>query len=551
MSIFRKAVALSLALAFPLCSFGLQRLDLVPPKGQAYVRVSNTVEFWDKLKKSSMGRLWADQQFQDFMGNPDTEAWHSIFFDGDSSDEDKVWLEQVKMLTGEVIFAMDMETENIYIIADMSEEDFQRGLDLDNDLREIMEDPFDVVKSSFQGVEIIQHVEYPGTESETMNWQAHVGRTFILGYEREWVEQCIVRLKNDEIKEPAGNPVLNIKFPIRDLLLDSLGDAASDQEDRRLFEALGFLGIDAITSRMELLDDEMIVDNNLTVEDLKAGLFSVLDTEPSELPTVQFIPENISSLEVGRMNLLGLWNEVPVILSQMDPAAKQQFDMALSMIGSQTGINLEQDLLAHLGTKYLSFATVAGETQSSIIALELKDGMAFKQGLESGLTAPAMQPYVAAMLDQADFLDHTIYTPKNVNDPTEIMGIAVAGEYLLYGDPEGLRQTIRGMANAGAANTSFEQTELVQGLRKHVAPSAFGFGAIDWKKNMDVILAELTKPEYTNLIQQKWAASDSPLPPPDFDKLPAADHIAQFFNISYQYIEANENGLHQKIFLKY
>lgn len=547
MSIFRKAVALSLALVFPLCSFGLQRLDLVPQKGQVYVRVSNTVKFWDKLKKSSVGRLWADQQFQDFMGNPETETWHSIFFDGDSSEEDKVWLEQVKMLTGEVIFAMDMETEHIYIIADMSEEDFQRGLDLDNDLRQIMEDPFDVVKSSFQDVEVIQHVENPGTEAETMNWQAHVGRTFILGYDREWVEKCIVRLKNEEIKEPAGNPVLNIKFPIREVLLDSL----SNQEDRRLYEALGLLGINAITSRIELLDDEMVMDNNLAIEDLKTGLFSVLDTQPSELPTVKFIPENLSSLEVGRIDLFGLWKEIPVVLSQMDPAAKQQFDMALSMIGSQTGINLEQDLLAHLGTKYLSFATVNGEKQSSIIALELKDGMAFKQGLESGLTAPAMQPYVASMLDQADFLDHTIYTPKNVTDPADIMGIAVTDEYLLYGDPEGLRQTIRGMANAGAANTSFEQTELVQGLRKHVAPSAFGFGAIDWKKSMDVILAELTKPEYTNMIQQQWAASDSPLPPPDFSKLPTADHIAQFFNISYQYVEANENGLHQKIFLKY
>ncbi len=547
MSIFRKTVALSLAVAFPLCSFGLQRLDLVPPKGQVYVRVSNTVKFWDKLKNSSVGRLWADQQFQDFMGNPETETWHSMFFDGDSSEEDKVWLEQVKMLTGEVIFCMDMETENIYIIADMSDEDFQRGLDLDNDLRQIMEDPFDVVKSSFQGVEIIQHIGSPGTESETINWQAHVGRTFILGYDREWVEQCIVRLKNDEIKEPTGNPVLNIKFPIHDLLHDSISDSA----DRRLYEALGLLGINAITCRMELLDDEMVMDNNLTIENLKLGLFSVLDTDPSELPTVTFIPENISSLEVGRMNLLGLWNEIPVILSQMDPAAKQQFDMALSMIGSQTGINLEQDLLAHLGTKYLSYATVAGEKQSSILALELKDGMAFKQGLESGLTAPAMQPYVAAMLDQADFLDHTIYTSKNVTDPAEIMGIAVTDEYLLYGDPEGLRQAIRGMANAGAANTSFEQTELVQGLRKHVSPAAFGFGAIDWKKSMDVILAELTKPEYTNMIQQKWSESDSPLPPPDFSKLPTADHIAQFFNISYQYVEANENGLHQKIFLKY
>ena len=37
----------------------------------------------------------------------------------------------------------------------------------------------------------------------------------------------------------------------------------------------------------------------------------------------------------------------------------------------------------------------------------------------------------------------------------------------------------------------------------------------------------------------------------DFNKLPAADHIASFFNVSYQYAEATDSGLHQRIILKY
>ncbi|WP_372796062.1 hypothetical protein [Pontiella sp.] len=549
-SIFRKT-AFAFAAALPLCSFALQRTDLLPPQGQAYVRVSDTVRFWEKLRQSSVGRLWVDQQFQDFLGNPEMESWHTLFFDSESSAENEVWLDQMKMLTGEVILAFDTQSENIYIIANMSEEDFERGLELDENLRSIMENPFDIVHTSFQGVEIIQHVDSPGTETETLSWQAHVGRTFVMGYNREWVEQCIVRLKNDDITEPAGHPVLNLKIPIRQMLLDSIGDDPADQEDRRLFDAMGLLGVNAFTSRVEMRDEEMVIHNNLSIEDLQQGLFKALDTQPSELPTVEFIPENISSLEVGRINLFGLWKEIPVMLSRVNPASQQQFDMMLSMFRQQTGIDPEQDLLSHLGTKFLTYSTVEGDRQTTVIALELKDGMAFKQGLESGLTAPAMQPYVSALIDESDFLDHTIYTPKNADDPTDIMGIAVTDEYLLYGDPRGLRQAIRGIASSGAANTAFEQTELVQGLRAQVAPSAFGFSAIDWKKSMDVILAELTKPEYTTAIQQKWALSGSPLPPPDFDKLPPADHIAQYFNISYQYIEATDDGLHQKIILKY
>ena len=102
-----------------------------------------------------------------------------------------------------------------------------------------------------------------------------------------------------------------------------------------------------------------------------------------------------------------------------------------------------------------------------------------------------------------------------------------------------------------ATNESFERSPLVKGLREHVPPRAFGYSAIDWKKNMDVIVREFSKPEYVGLMQQNWAKSGSPLPPPDFEKLPSADHIASFFNVSYQYAEATSDGLHQQIILKY
>ncbi|MDF7807784.1 hypothetical protein P4E94_10080 [Pontiellaceae bacterium B12219] len=548
MTKFRKASTLCLLLTLPLASSALQRTDLLPPQGQTYVQISNTTDFWAKLKQSSVGKFWMDQQFQDFLGNPDAETWNSFFFNGDSTEEDEVFVEQMKMLTGELILSIDSKTEDLYIIADMSEADFKRGLELDEQLRKVAEDPFDVIRSSFQDVEIIQHINNPGSEDETLSWQAHVGRTFIMGYSREWVEQSIVRLKKEPVTEPAGNPTMNLNIPVKTLLLDSL-DGPND-EDRALFDALGLLGIETFSSHIELFDTEMVMDNNLIITDLQRGLFALLDTDPSDLPTVTFIPENISSLEVGRFDLLGLWKEIPDILSGTNPQAKPQFDMMLAMIQQQAGVNFEQDLLSHLGTQYLAFATPRDNVQSSVIALELKDGIAFRQGLESLLTAPSMAPYVASALEISDFLDYSIYTLKQ-STAEEAMGVAVTDNYLLYGDPEGLRQVIRSVASEAAANMAFEQTELVQGLRKHIKPDAFGFSAVDWTKNMDSIVAELNKPEYITMVQQYWAKSGSALPPPDFSKLPSADHIASFFNTSYQYIEASRSGLHQKVILKY
>ena len=66
-----KILSLSILLSLPLASSALERLSLLPPEAQSYVRISNATNFWSKLKQSSLGKLWADQQFQDFLGNPD------------------------------------------------------------------------------------------------------------------------------------------------------------------------------------------------------------------------------------------------------------------------------------------------------------------------------------------------------------------------------------------------------------------------------------------------------------------------------------------------
>ena len=310
------------------------------------------------------------------------------------------------------------------------------------------------------------------------------------------------------------------------------------------------MDIEHLSLKVELRDTELVADTNLSVSDLTKGIFTLLDTEPSVLPTVTFVPENISSLEVGRFNLLRFWQEIPNALTSAMPMAKPQFDMVLNMLQQQLGINFEQDLLNHIDTKYFSFSVVENDVHQSLIAVELKDGTAFRAGLETALASPAMQAQTATGLEIETFLDHTIYAVKK-GDPSQPISFGVTGDYLLYGDPEALRQVIRSQGSDAAANQTFERTVLIKGLREHVPGRAFGYSAIDWKKNMGVLVRELSNPEFIPLIQQNWARSGSLLPPPDFSKLPPVDHIASFFNVSYQYVEATGNGIHQRIILKY
>jgi len=552
-----KTLSLSLLLSIPLASTALERVSLLPPDAQTYVRVSNTTNFWSKLKQSSVGKLWADQQFQDFLGNPDAETWQDLFLEGESDAESEMLAEQLKMLKGEVIIAFDMEMEDPYIIAAMTGDDFLRSLEMDAKLIEITEEPFEIVKSTFQDVEVIQHIENGGTPKEESSWQAHVGTTFVLGHTREWVEKCIVQLKKEAALEPEGNPDCTLNLQLSDMIRKFIeeekeGSAGTpdSMNTELLFDALGLMGTDRYSLKIELKDTEMVADSNLHASDLDKGIFTLLDLQPSELPTVGFIPENIASIEVGRFNLLRFWQEIPNVLATAMPAIKPQFDMIVAMLQQQAGINFEQDLLANIGTEYFSFTVAEGDKQISTIAVELKDGMAFKTGLETALAAPALQPQVAAGLEIEEFLGHTIYTIKGT-DPGNSIAFGVASDYLLYGQPDGIRQVIRNESSDTATTDSFERSPLVKGLRQHVPPGAFGFGAIDWKKHMAVIVRELSKPEYIAIMQQNWAKSGSPLPPPDFDKLPPANHIASFFNVLYQYAEATDDGIHQRIILKY
>ena len=557
MSVKLKTLSLSILLSLPLASPALERLSLLPAEAQSYVRISNTANFWNKLKQSSIGKLWADPQIQDFLGNPDTETWQQLFFEDDYDADAEVFMEQIKMLKGEVILAFDQEMENPYIIAAMSETDFLKSLKMDEKLSEITDEPFEILKSSFQDVEIIQYIEDGESADDASSWQAHLKGTLILGYTKEWVEKCIVRLKKEEIKEAKGNPTFTVNVPLSNLIQETLLEEMEEDDQENplydpeiLFDALGLMGIENYSLTLELKDTEMVADSLLKVSDLTRGIFSILDVQPSELPTVTFIPENISSLEVGRFNLLRFWQEIPNVLATAMPAVKPQFDMILTMIQQQAGINFEQDLLANIGTQYISFSVTEAKQQTSVIAVELKDGGAFKSGLETVLSAPALQPQLAARLETDEFLEHTIYS-VNGEDPETLVAFGVIGNYLLYGPIEGIQQVIRSQTSEAASNMDFERSPLVKGLRKNVPTRAFGYSAIDWKKNMDVIVREISKPEYITILQQNWAKSGSPLPPPDFNKLPMVEHIASFFNVSYQYAEATGEGIHQQIILKY
>ena len=547
-----KSSLLVLLFALPVVTHALDRLELLPSDAQMYLRVSNSTNFWSELKQSPIGKLWDDPQFQDFIGNPEAKTWSGFFIKGKSEIENAVTLEQYKMLKGEVIMAFNEEMEEVALVCAMEETDFLKRLKLDDKLNDVLNESIDIVKSDFQGVEIIQHIP-SGNENES-SFRAFVDGTFLMGQSREWIERCIVRLQKEKVDEPIGNPFFNFNLPLEKLVedwIDEMDGHGAASSTRSLVNALGLTGLKNFSMSIELKKGEMAIKNNLKVSNLTKGIFSLLDLQPSGIPDVSFVSESIASFGVGRVNLLALWKEVPEILASISPSAKLQLDMVIGMFMQQTGVDLEQDLLGKLDTQYLFYSQAEeGQLPINVIALELKDSQAFKTALESMLASPTLQMQLANMLEIEEFLDHTLYTVKTAN-PSDSVAFGVADNYLFYGQPEGLRQAIHSLVGERGGKDSFNRLPLVEGLRAHMPAHAFGFSAVNLKKYITIFIRKFRNSEFSDGFAQSWATSGVPLPPPNLEKLPSAEHIASFFNVSYQYVEASNDGLCQQIFLKY
>lgn len=554
MSLRHKTTAFILLLAAPFSALALERIELLPPTAQSYLRISNAPDFFTQLKKSSVGKLWADQQFQDFIGNPEDDVWQELFLTQGSEEENRVFTEQLKMLKGEIIMATDMTTDKPFIIAAMSDAEFQRSLELDEKIKDTASTPFEIIKGIFQDVEVVQYIENAGTPQAYSSWQTHLKGTLLFGYSEEWIERNIIRLKKESPAEPEGPPALTLNIQlsrlVRDILLESMKteQLATMFSPEALLDALGLLDIENFLMKIELKDNQMLIDNTLRTQELKKGIFSILDLRPTRMPMVDFVPEDITAIEVGRINLLQFWQEIPVALSTVMPVLAPEYNIVIDMLQQQAGIHFENDLLSYLGTQYISYTKNDANDQNSVIALELNNAMAFQNGLQTVLTAPALQ--LDQSIDTQDFLDHSLYVMEDV-DPELPMAFCVAADHLLYGPADSLRQVIRTQSGTSQSTPPLENMPLVKKLLNHVPPTAYGYSAIDWKKNMDQIVQMLNQPGSSQVIQQSWAKTGAALPPPDFSKLPPADHIASFFNMTYQYTEAAQGGLHQRIILNY
>lgn len=541
----------TILLTAPSLSLALNRTELLPENSQSRIHINNVSNVLHQVKISPLGQLWSDEQVQNFLGNITAEDCMELLNEGELKEIDELYLEEAKMLKGEVAVAIETETEEPYLVTEMSQEDFEMSLEIDQKINELSESPIEIKYDTFQDVQLIEHIE-PALDEEgepTSSWQAHLGNTLISGPSKNWIEQSIVRIQNDPITEPKGTPTISVNIPVNQLISMFLEKDDADETAKTMLDALGLLSIQRFNMSLELHDDHMVSTSNLHVSDLTKGLFTLLDLSPTTLPDEAFIPTELITFEAGRFNLLGLWKEVGNILDLVAPEVKPQYDMIPMMAMQMLNIDIEQALLANLGPRYFSYTVGTGDDIHSVVAVDLKDSTSFQTALETAITSPMLQQQLASILETETFLDTTLYSFVIPDDSgnEEKGAFCMLDQQLLYGELAGVQQAIRTLNNA----EPLADNKLLNQLRDKIPENAFGYSIVNWKYYIHELIGYLKKPEIQQAITQQMAINGTPIPPLDFDKLPSASHLAQFFNINYQYIESTADGLHHKVIVEY
>ena len=539
----RKRILLLVLAGLPLFTNALERVELVPNETVVQIRFANISAFKQGIEKSAFCRLWKDAQVREFLGcAPKATIWDLVM----KSQNDAVrelMVEEINMISGEVVLGLDVDKKSALVITTMTEEDFKKSQLIDEKITKAKGQTISIIKSTFQGVEIIQQVQ----EGEKPTFQTWVNGSFLISDNKEWVERAIMQLKKEPAKEPASEPTFEITVSIGKMLKKDT--TLSSETDKKIFKALGFGGIQDLSLKLEAKETEMVLNVQLDVSDLKKGIFTLIDPQPLPLPKVPFIPKNLYSFNVERINIPGFWKELPNILNEVDPAVLTQFNMGLQMVRQSTGIDIEQDFINHIGTHILSFAAPSSKTIGGLIAIELKNEAAFKKSIETLVALPSLQAGIAHSIEIETFLEHTVYSAKG-SPPDQTISIAILDNYLFYGLSAQVHDAIR-TSNMAKGTSSYEESELIQSLTSKIPKNAIGYSQIDLKKYLSMVMNAAKDPILNSVLENLLLELDSSSIHPEISKLPPGEHLSTFFTSIFKFTEITPTGLHLKAVLTY
>lgn len=617
------SLALLCAAGLPLLAADyLQRSDLVDKNVDIVIRVSNGADFMKALEDSSYGKLWNSPEMKPFLNNQvlgDTLI-KSILLSRvkESAMAEVLHLNRkiLSLLKGELLFGIELgnkskkegaekEKSKFYALAEMNEADYKEILELSRLESKALGEKTVSQRYSFQDIELIQDIT-SGEEDDLIEWTAFCGNTYLNSSSRQWVEQCIVQLKKEPPAKPAGPPCVQAWLP--DGFFPRLLNAEEEKNKPGSFTAfMKAMGVDNIGKlSLEWIINSSHSELNLRIRNKggNKGVWTLISREP--IPrglSLGYVPEDILSYQVTRVNIHAFWQEIPSLMESFGPQAVAQFQAGLNMAGQMLQVDIGRDIVANLDTVLTSFSRMDGAEDVSLFMWQLRNPMAMEKTLGKLF---AENSWLRGMMkENCEILDlnqHKIYsfkTPRyrspapsgtgdgDSDDDSGVgqtgqqepaapqvdwipYGAAVVNGDLVFGRLSLLRSYITGSRDDAASRKFYKSPQYTR-LIQRVPDNAIGYGFSDITQWLEPALnlfktagQQLKTPPLPQPRQRPPSGAGEEIPgeaPEDqepapkpgpfddflsglkFDRLPTAEFLRPFFGPWINYYQFNGDEL--------
>ena len=200
-------------------------------------------------------------------------------------------------------------------------------------------------------------------------------------------------------------------------IIDMAGRAGG-KEVARILELTGLSDLQLILSETGL-EGEGFVARSMLATKGRSGFLKLVDEPPLSAKELAIIPGDATLASAIRVSPKRLYNQMLELIGAVDPRAHEQFQAEVAgALEEATGLDLEKDLLAHMGD---TFALWNSPGQGGLLftgltlALELDNSAAFARSFEKAMgslleLAPKKQPNARGRIRRGVYIE-TIPAP--------------------------------------------------------------------------------------------------------------------------------------------
>ena len=558
-----KLKTLALLAGVMLASFSVNavtRVGLLEQDADIILNISSISKIGEALKKTSFGNLWNDPEFKKAIGEYDLgKTIKEGMLSNMSEEESHLYLEEIKMLKGNIAFSIQTADKDFSLAAALSEKDFKLSLDMDRRLTELdSENKMTIHMERYQGTPIYTHI-YENNESAN-SWQAYIDNTMLMSSSEDWVKKSIAAIKKSPVTEdkngtPSAYLDVNMKSMIDSMIksyeenmasMQSAGVAAPQFSPDKIVDAIGFADLNKITISVKFYDDRIVTDSTTAIKKPLKGILAVSDLSPSSLDLqLPYAPKSIISYGVSRLNLMALWRNIPQIISQATPEeAAAIFNSQLSGLSAMLGADPGRDLFANLDTQIASILVNSSPEPEGMYFIRIKNEAALQSSLQKMFDENGMlRMILGENFKLESFRDADIY--EFTSDSTnKTYAITAESGYLAIGSGKIVRRYLRAVDSGNPDNCAFYKSRLFADLRKNTPSKACSYSAMDTGKYVKVFLSMIVdNPALKSEIANNTGNDNNPFPNFDINKLPSAEYMSKFFGSSFQYTVPTASGI--------